>query len=203
MLCGIAAATLTLWLMPNYRYAGELLENVNLNNYWIPFVIWANLYAVWNLYHAGAQNFGFFCLYRRRGFSGLKKLMVLAACVTGTVVTVHFLPRVTPSNHAHLTFLLVFGAVTVNHWLGAIGLSSHVWANHTGRSPWIFVAVVLVLGCAIAYAVHYSFYISAGAFLGALGLRAAVGMWHFCQDRWMWKLSDPQVRATIGCDLFH
>jgi hypothetical protein len=35
-----------------------------------------------------------------------------------------------------------------------------------------------------------------------VGMRLALGFWHFCQDRWNYKFSDPQVRATIGQDLF-
>jgi hypothetical protein len=32
--------------------------------------------------------------------------------------------------------------------------------------------------------------------------RWGVGIAHFLYSRWIWKLSDPQVRATIGQDLF-
>jgi hypothetical protein len=28
--------------------------------------------------------------------------------------------------------------------------------------------------------------------------RMGLGFVHFLYDRWIWKLSDPQVRATIG-----
>jgi hypothetical protein len=32
--------------------------------------------------------------------------------------------------------------------------------------------------------------------------RWGVGIAHFLYSRWIWKLSDPRVRATIWCDLF-
>jgi hypothetical protein len=31
--------------------------------------------------------------------------------------------------------------------------------------------------------------------------RIGLGFVHFLYDRWLWKLSDPRVRATIGRDL--
>ena len=74
MSVGVAAAVGTWFLAPDFRPAGMVLENFQLKSISVPIVLWANLYAVWNLYHAGAQNFGFLCLYRRRGFKGRRKL---------------------------------------------------------------------------------------------------------------------------------
>ena len=34
-----------------------------------------------------------------------------------------------------------------------------------------------------------------------VGLRLGLGFVHFLYDRWIYKLSDPRVRATIGADL--
>jgi hypothetical protein len=33
-------------------------------------------------------------------------------------------------------------------------------------------------------------------------LRIGLGFVHFLYDRWVYKLSDPQVRAIIGRDIF-
>jgi hypothetical protein len=35
-----------------------------------------------------------------------------------------------------------------------------------------------------------------------LAIRAGIGMIHFVYSARVWKLSDPQVRETIGADLF-
>jgi hypothetical protein len=36
----------------------------------------------------------------------------------------------------------------------------------------------------------------------AVGFRLGLGFVHFLYDRWLYKLSDPPVRATIGRDIF-
>jgi hypothetical protein len=97
----------------------------------------------------------------------------------------------------------------LNHWLTAIGLSSHVYSRHTNRSPLLFAGVVILFGITLFWALFWK----VGGRLSwnlremmqltmtALGFRLGIGMVHFCYDRWLWKLSDLQVRATIGRDL--
>ena len=36
----------------------------------------------------------------------------------------------------------------------------------------------------------------------AVSIRLGLGFVHFCYDRWIYKLSDPAIRTTIGADLF-
>lgn len=198
MAVGIAAAVATWTLFPGFKLGPMALENVQLDNLDVPIVLWANLYAVWNLYHSGAQNFGFLCLYQRRGFKGRQKAVVLAACVAVTVFLGHEAARL----FGVVGMLFLMGLVTVNHWFAAIGLAAHVHARHSGRSPLWFVAAVLAVGAGLVLAFYAALLSSVHAAMTALCLRGALGIWHFLQDRWIWKLSDPRVRATIGRDIF-
>ena len=195
---GVAAALGTWWLFPEFHPGRMVLENVKLERLYVPIVAWANLYAIWNLYHAGAQNFGFLCLYRRKGFTGRWKLAVLAGCVAITVIVGHEISRLFAI--FGLTLFLT-GLVTVNHWFAAIGLAAHVHGRHNGRSPLWFVGAVIGAGGLLVWLFYAAILASLHAAIMALCLRGSLGIWHFLQDRWIWKLSDPQVRATIGRDL--
>ena len=199
MLCGLVVALSTWWLFPGYRDHHINLEDLQVTNLQVPMVLWGTIYAMWNLYHAGAQNFGFLCLYRRKGYSPFgRKFIVLMICVVVTVAIAHEAPRFW---HYRMVFLFCLGCVTVNHWLAAIGLSSHAYARHKQCSPWLFVVAVTLAGTLIGYAIFTAVMYSPRLAILALSLRGALGIWHFLQDRWVWKLSDPQVRATIGRDL--
>jgi hypothetical protein len=102
--------------------------------------------------------------------------------------------------------LFALAANSVNHWLVAIGLASHVDGNTHSRSPAVFAAVVIVLGVVLFWALFWK----SGAALSwnlrnmidlALpytGFRLALGLVHFLYDRWIWRLSDPRVHETIG-----
>jgi hypothetical protein len=196
---GVAGAVGTSVWFPQFVPRHMVLENLRLDRLGVPIVLWANLYAVWNLYHAGAQNFGFLCLYRRRGFTGRRKLAVLVPCLAVTTLLGHEISRVFGYQ---TVFLFTFGLVTVNHWFAAIGLAAHVHGRHTSRSPLWFAAGIILAGGLLVWAFSASLTSSVHAAILALCLRGSLGIWHFLQDRWIWKLSDPKVRATIGRDLF-
>jgi hypothetical protein len=89
---------------------------------------------------------------------------------------------------------------SLNHWLVAIGLASHVYS---GRWHWAFVVAMLLVG-----AVGFFWLIPTpnGTLLRVIPIivsaRLGLGFAHFLYDRWLWKLTDPRVRATIGRDLF-
>jgi hypothetical protein len=89
---------------------------------------------------------------------------------------------------------------SLNHWLVAIGLSSHVYS---GRWHWAFALVMLLAG-----AVGFFWLIPSpnGMLLrvipAVVSARLGLGFAHFVYDRWLWKMTDPRVRATIGRDLF-
>jgi hypothetical protein len=103
-----------------------------------------------------------------------------------------------------------FAIIGLNHWLVAIGLASHVHGNHAGRSPWLFVLAVMcagfVLFCLLFVDLHRV--LSVGLTTAtlqftvvAVGFRLGLGFVHFLYDRWLYKLSDLQVRAIIGRDV--
>jgi hypothetical protein len=98
-----------------------------------------------------------------------------------------------------------------NHWLTAIGLSSHVYGVHKSRSPVVFAGIVTGAGILLFAVLFFSFKNGIHSWnlrdiiillLPATGFRLGLGFVHFLYDRWVWKFSDPQVRATIGADLF-
>jgi hypothetical protein len=107
-----------------------------------------------------------------------------------------------------------FAISGMNHWLVAIGLSSHVHARD--RSAVAFSTALLGLGT-IVFALLFvalpfcGLHSTSGpvplpwwvrATMPAVSLRLGLGFVHFLYDRWLWKLSDPVVRSTIGADLF-
>jgi hypothetical protein len=96
----------------------------------------------------------------------------------------------------------------VNHWLAAIGLSSHVYGRHKNSSPVIFAVSVIIAGVALFAALFWRVGFYSWNFRDVIDLaipytafRLSMGFVHFLYDRWLYKLSDPQVRATIGKDL--
>jgi hypothetical protein len=113
-----------------------------------------------------------------------------------------------------------FAIYTAGHWLTAIGLSSHIYSVHRSKSgseahwydaPFVF-AIVLIVASVLCFVllfasstftpsnnlIHASIHITATA----IGLRAGLGFVHFLYDRYIYKFSNEEVRATIGKDLF-
>jgi hypothetical protein len=200
MFFGAVAAVTTWTVFPSFRPERMVLENLRFDQLGVPMVIFANIYAVWNLYHAGAQNFGFLCLYRRKSFAaGWERRAVLGVCVLVTAGIGHEVSRVL---HVPEISLFLAGFFFVNHWLAAIGLSAHVHGQHTGWSPLWFVGAILAAALVLVLAFDTGLWYSTQLAILALCLRAAFGMWHFLQDRWIWKLSDPRIRVIIGGDIF-
>jgi hypothetical protein len=117
--------------------------------------------------------------------------------------------------------LIGFALYTANHWLVAIGLSSHIYSVHRSKtsdathwynSPLVF-AFILIMASLICFGLlfvsftpsesdislaNFTLQITALAF----GIRAGLGFVHFLYDRYIYKFSDEQVRATIGKDMF-
>jgi hypothetical protein len=155
-----------------------------------PFVIMIIIYFIWNAYHFGMQNYGFLRLYWPT--SDHAKAMRWAMFVT--IFCMIILPEKFP-------YLMLFfmGTVIINHQTAAIGLASHVWAEHHDRTPLWFAATFVMIGALIAWLILNT---PPAVSMVMVGLRVAVGFVHFLYDRWVYKLSDPQVRATIGRDIF-
>lgn len=104
-----------------------------------------------------------------------------------------------------------FATIGLNHWLVAIGLASHVHANHARSSPWPFALAVVAAGFVLFCLLFVDLRrlptvgLSTAALcftVTTVGFRLGLGFVHFLYDRWIYKLSDPQVRATIGHNMF-
>jgi len=155
----------------------------------------------WNVYHYGAQNFGVASLYGAGRDRALRALI----CVGGTVLIFGLVPQFWPSifgfNHHPGTLspalgILLWSSFAFNHWLTDIALSSRVAKWH-----WPFIAIVLALG-AVWLGLSSRGLLSDQTVQVLVRLRAAVGFIHFVYSARIWKLSDPQVRETIGEELF-
>ena len=104
-----------------------------------------------------------------------------------------------------------FAIIGLNHWLVAIGLASHVHANHHGGSSAPFALGLMIVG-AILFCLLFvnlaalatrGFSVEVLHFtVTVVGFRLGLGFVHFLYDRWVYKLSDPQVRAAIWGDIF-
>jgi hypothetical protein len=101
--------------------------------------------------------------------------------------------------HIPQVSLFVLGFFVFNHSLAAIGISSHVLAKRHGLSPWLFAALLLIVGAILFWLL---FYAPGRIMMTAIALRLGLGFVHFLYDRWVYKLSDPKVRAIVGPTLW-
>jgi hypothetical protein len=69
---------------------------------------------------------------------------------------------------------------------------------HRDRPPIVFAAV-LIIAVRVLFVSFPTLTIKVT--MPAVGLRIGLGFVHFLYDRWVYKLSDPQVRAMIGRDI--
>ena len=109
------------------------------------------------------------------------------------------------------SFLWGFAIWSVNHWFVAIGLSSHVYGVQRGRSPAPFVLGLLaasvlvfwlIFGSGVNLHTIFDPKFVARTTIILMSVRYGVAFTHFLYDRWLWQFSNPDVRATIGKDLF-
>jgi hypothetical protein len=153
-----------------------------------PFIVIWWVYWVWNAYHFGAQHYGVARIFGYR----VDREFVIAA----TVVLMLWVPHVSHMPWWWLWLMLV--AIDFNHWLVDIGLSSRV-----SRYWWLFLPAVVALGCTgLLWKAPRADHIATMAIPWIIKARWGVGIVHFLYSRWIWKLSDPRVRATIWRDLF-
>jgi hypothetical protein len=151
-----------------------------------PFVVISWVYWVWNIYHFGAQHYGVCRIFGVRAPRWL--------CVSGTALIMAGGPVLI---HAGWWRWFALVAIDFNHWLVDIGLSSRV-----SRHRWLFIAAVAALGCiGFAWKMPRADHIATMAVTWIIKARWGVGIAHFLYSRWVWKLSDPQVRVTIGKDI--
>lgn len=103
--------------------------------------------------------------------------------------------------------LWAFAIISLNHWLAAIGIAAHSYANHTKRTPWLFALSAVILGLALFCLLFVSITKVPSMGLtpavltfsvGAVGFRLGLGFVHFLFDRWLYKGTSPIWHATSG-----
>jgi hypothetical protein len=189
---GVGAATSLGWTSFRTDLTHQIFHVTDWRN---PFPLVAWIYWVWNIYHFGMQNFGVLQLYRRNSLGNRRlRLVDKYGCLAITAFGMAALPAVTHSPRVALLCLAVF---SFNHWMTSVGLCSAA----SGRG-WPFIAAILLLG-----SVGFVWMIptSLGNVIRVIPViicaRMGLGFVHFLYDRWVWKLSDPQVRAVIWPEL--
>ena len=237
------------WYWPQPSFNPVTLK-IDMSSRWEPLWIMGAVYAIWNIYHFGKQNFGVMSVYRRKagGYRPAQRRFDLVFCCltawgTMAVAAIHLLanylrvdllryrnvlaayvvvaiasagimlwrersqfclPRIililtnaVGMGTAMFWWLGGLGIVSMNHWLTAIGL-----AGHAQKRPIVFPLAILLVGGALFCALFVrGWEIPTQVAAAAIAFRLALGTVHFLYDRWVWKLSDPQVRATIGENL--
>jgi hypothetical protein len=156
-----------------------------------PWQMVFSIYFAWNIWHFGMQIFGVSCLYHRPG-SPTAHFWRALGCVLFTAFSIGLLPFFGEGPRTHA---LSFGVFSFNHWLTDMGLSSQA-------SGWRWGFIPLVLAIGAIWLVLRNGPLSAQVVPQILAIRAGIGMIHFVYSARVWKLSDPQVRATIGANLF-
>ena len=168
----------------------------------LPLLVW--FYSAWNLYHFAMQDFGVLMLWSGPSRRWVKR----AGCVVG-LVGIYFLvlgvnvlgfwrvPGFLNPWWAGLATTIMIGFVSVNHWIVDIGMSGRV-----ARHGWVFVVSILSLGViGFAWIIPTPNGTVIRMIPSIICARLGLGFVHFLYSRWVWQLSDPQVRATIGRDL--
>jgi hypothetical protein len=94
-----------------------------------------------------------------------------------------------------------------NHWLVALGLSSHVYAvqpasiggpvHHRAAGAGLFV-FWLIFGRGVNPDTLFDPQFAVKTTMIAMSVRYGVAFTHFLYDRWLWQFRKPEVQATIG-----
>lgn len=224
----IGAATSLGWtsfVRPAQDLTGQSYAFTDLRN---PFGMMVSVYFWWNVYHFGMQNFGVLTMCRTgrsarpaRGTLRIGSWQILQprpaaiVCLAVTAFGMVILPKLLRSAEIGVVF---YGMLYVNHWVVAIGLPGHVETSlHESRPrlrAWAFVLGVLLLGgigfvwlapAWIWRAWGYSiparepdYFLITHVVPVVLSLRFGLSFVHFLYDRYIWKMSDPEIRAIIG-----
>jgi hypothetical protein len=168
----------------------------------LSFRVLAGAYLVWNAWHFGSQHFGIASLAGwRLGPRWMRQVVFIVPTMGLMLIPMAFSMGVLP-------IIVISECNNLIHWVTDIGLTAYV----KRRWLWVFLPTVLVAGIGgflwKTVTVDPYFCGSLPACTAAWGIpmlvsiRYGLGFWHFLMSRWVWKLSDPQVRATIDRDLF-
>jgi len=222
----VGAATSLGWtsyVKPAQDLTGQSFAFTDFRN---PFGVMVSCYWLWNIYHFGMQNFGVLSMCRggkrapRRGMLRVGEREILwprpaaVACLAVTAFGMAVLPKIVESTELRMVFYCM---IFVNHWVVAIGLPANVEGAFDRSWPraraWAFALGVLLLGgigfvwSAPAWvwrARGFSIPVQASPYMlishvvpVVLSLRYGLSFVHFLYDRYIWKLSDPEVRAIL------
>ena len=158
-----------------------LTDGTNL----LPLAMW--IYWPWKIYHFGMQHFGVMQILQVGGSRRVNMVLCLVVTVFGMAVV----PALTSSQWV---FLLMMGIFSVNHWVVDIGLSARVV-----KRGWLLAGAVILLGAiGFVWMVPTSTGMMIRIIPIVIAARLGLGLVHFLYSRWVWKLSDPLVRTTIG-----
>jgi hypothetical protein len=170
--------------VPGPRALYGMTDGTNL----LPVAMW--IYWPWKIYHFGMQHFGVMRILQ----IGWNRRVNKIVCLTATAFGMAIIPALTGSQWI---LLLMMGVFSVNHWVVDIGLSA--WVVKRG---WLFAGAILLMG-AIGFV--WMVPTSTGMMIRVIPIiicaRLGLGLVHFLYSRWVWKLSDPLVRTTIGSGL--
>ena len=157
---------------------------------YLPWAVVFGVYFAWNIWHFGMQIFGITSLYRKPR-SHDERFWRALGCVAFTALGIGIYPFLGEGPQFHMLSLGIF---SFNHWLADIGLSSRAsgW-------QWFFLSLVFMIG--LAWLLLRNGPLSVNVVPQIIAIRAGIGMVHFVYSARVWKLSDPQVRTTIGGDL--
>lgn len=154
------------------------VRGVEVSDYLRPLIVLLPIYFVWNAYHFSLQNYGILRLYLPRLDRAVTmQLAVFPTLFFGLIIPMGF--------HQPQLAVFCFAIITINHQLAAIGLSSHVWANHRRRSPLWFACAMLGAGSGTAWLILRT---PVAAIMTVVGLRVTAGFVHFLYDRWNGRL---------------
>jgi hypothetical protein len=162
----------------------------------VPTNVVFGIYYAWNIYHFGMQNFGVLSLYKRNQARSLDgRVRDALICLGLTAFGMGALPLLLSDRSLSL---LLTGVFSFSHWLTDIGLSSRV-----SRHPWLFITAVLAMGSVgFLWMVPRVDHMATRVIPAVLTARWGLGFVHFLYSRWVWNISDPKVRATIGRGIF-
>jgi hypothetical protein len=157
----------------------------------VDMVVW--IYFMWNVWHFASQNYGLLRLWQmRRGWTWQPDWpFVMAVTIVGMVVW----PALASDPwHWRLINLAIFA---IPHWVSEIFLTS--WASTRWK---IFAPLILAAGC-----VGLLWITPRPTGMPVVGVlwvcwRTGLGFVHFIYDGLLWRFKDPEVRATIGKNLF-
>lgn len=164
-----------------------------------PAMVW--FYSAWNVYHFAAQDFGVLMLVSGHHWRRVKKLV----CLAGLPLIYFSMSGISILGFWHIPGLvqsawlapMLIGVWSVNHWVVDIGLSAY------SRHSILFVIVILAAGLVgFVWIIPTSSGMLIRMIPAIISARLGLGFVHFLYSRWVWKLSDPRVAATIGRELF-